>query len=81
MSENPKYVIGEHIICLTLPESCLIVEVDELRHYYKVYWIMKPEDGIDNELLSFHVAHKYYKQIDLITKGDLQWQDTKLATS
>ena len=81
MSENPKYIIGEHIICLTLPESCLIVDVNELSERYTVHWVMRPSDGFDDSALSFYAAHKYFKQIDLIEKGDLQWQDTKLATS
>lgn len=81
MKEKPKYVIGEHIICLTLPESCLIVEVDELREFYRIFWLMKPEDGLEDERLSFYVAHKYFKQMHKVKKREITWLDSKSVTS
>lgn len=77
MKEKPKYTIGDTILCLTLPESCLIVEIDEARGYYKIHWLMKPEDGSEDERLSFYVAHKYYKQMHKVNEKELQWLVSK----
>lgn len=74
------YEIGQTILCLTLPESCLIVDIDELRDYYVVHWLMKPLDEFHHDRLSFHVAERYYRPIEEVKLEDLRWPDSRLAT-
>lgn len=74
MSVNkPKYKIGQPIICLTIPESCFIIDINNEYEFYNVEWLIKPVDHLGERRLSFYVAHKYYKEIDKTNFEDLQY--------
>lgn len=73
-NKEAKYIIGQPIICLTVPESCFIVDIDDDYQFYVVEWMIKPHDGFDEKRLSFYVAHKYYKEMEKTNFDDLQYE-------